>query len=190
MIWPVVIYCIFRIAAVFTAEEIIRSVYTISWQNKRLSGKAVKNIDSPSLMSCSQLCLRHSWCTSTNFQEAFGKGSESNCELNEHDFNAINDETKLMDQPGTAFTSFLKVGSYKKRYNNCKTLSWVTCTSEKQFQNLVWPRTDSSLSKESFVNLDALVIFVNLSLLMFDVDLWLPFRLGGKNIVYKFLLGT
>ena len=116
MIWPVVIYCIFRIAAVFTAEEIIRSVYTISWQtwNKRLSGKAVKNIDSPSLMSCSQLCLRHSWCTSTNFQEAFGKGSESNCELNKHDFNAINDDTKLMDQPGTAFTSFLKVDSYKK----------------------------------------------------------------------------
>ena len=27
------------------------------------------------------------------------------------------------DQPGTAFTSFLKVCSYKKRYNNCKTLS-------------------------------------------------------------------
>ena len=36
------------------------------------------------------------------------------CELNKHDFNAINDETKLMDQPGTAFTSFLKVDSYKK----------------------------------------------------------------------------
>ena len=114
MIWPVVIYSVFRIAAVFTAEEIFRSVYTVSWQNKRLSGKAVKNIDSPSLMSCSQLCSRHSWCTSTNFQEAFGKGSESNCELNKYDFNAINDETKLMDQPGTAFTSFLKVDSYKK----------------------------------------------------------------------------
>ena len=147
MIWPVVIYSVFRIAAVFTAEEIIRSVYTISWQNKRLSGKAVKNIDSPSLMS---------WCTSTNFQEAFGQGSESNCELNKHDFNAINDETKLMDQPGTAFTSFLKVRSYKKRF--CKTLSWVTCMGEKQFQDLVWPRTDS---KESFVNLDTLVIFVH-----------------------------
>ena len=158
MIWPVVIYCIFRIAAVFTAEEIFRSVYTVSWQNKWLPGKAVKNIDSPSLMSCSRLCLRHSWCTSTNFQEAFGKGSESNCELNKHDFNAINDETKLMDQPGTAFTSFLKVRSYKKRYNNCKTPSWLTCTSEKQFEDLVWPRTDS---KESFVNLDTLVIFVH-----------------------------
>ena len=190
MIWPVVIYSVFRIATVFTAEEIFRSVYTVSWQNKRLSGKAVKNIDSPSLMSCSQLCLRHSWCTSTNFQEAFGKGSESNCELNKHDFKAINDESKFMDQPGTAFTSFLKVRSYKKRYNNCNTLSWVTCMSEKQFEDLVWPRTDSSLSKESFVNLDALVIFVCLSLLMFDVDLWLPFRLGAKNIVYKFLLGT
>ena len=191
MIWPVVIYSVFRIAAVFTAEEIFRSVYTVSWQNKRLSGKAVKNIDSPRLMSCSQLCLRHSWCTSTNFQEAFGKGSESNCELNKHDFNAINDETKLMDQPGTAFTTFLKVRSYKKRYNNRNTLSWVTCMSEKQFEDLVWPSTDSSLSKESFVNLDALVIFVCLSLLMFDVDLWLPFRLGGnKNIVYKLLLGT
>ena len=156
MIWPVVIYCIFRIAAVFTAEEIFRSVYIVSWQNKRLSGKAVKNIDSPSLMSCSRLCLRYSWCTSTNFQEAFGKGSESNCELNKHDFNAINDETKLIDQPGTAFTSFLKVRSYKKRY--CKTLSWVTCMGEKQFQDLVWPRTDS---KESFVNLDTLVTFAH-----------------------------
>ena len=43
--------------------------------------------------------------------------------------------------------------------------------SEKQFEDLVWPSTDSSLSKESFVNLDALVIFVCVSLLMFDVDL-------------------
>ena len=143
MNWPIVIYCIFRIAAVFTAEEIFRSVYTVSWQNKRLSGKAVKNIDSPSLMSCSQLCLKHSWCTSTNFKESFGKSSESNCELNKHDFKAINDETKLTDQPGTAFTTFLKVGSYEKRYNNCNTLSWLTCTSEKQFEDLVWPRTDS-----------------------------------------------
>ena len=110
-------------AAVFTTEEIFRSVYTVSWQNKRLSGKAVKNIGSPSLMRCSQLCLKHSWCTSTNFKESFGKSSESNCELNKHDFKAINDETKLTDQPGTAFTTFLKVGSYEKRYNNCNTLS-------------------------------------------------------------------
>ena len=109
-------------AAVFTTEEIFRSVYTVTWQNKRLSGKAVKNIDSPSLMSCSQLCLKHSWCTSTNFKESFWKGSESNCELNKHDFNAINDDTKLTDQPGTAFTTFLKVGSYEKRYNSCNTL--------------------------------------------------------------------
>ena len=120
MNWPIVIYCIFRIAAVFTTEEIFRSVYTVSWQNKRLSGKAVKNIDSPSLMSCSRSCLRHSWCTSTNFKESFGKSSEGNCELNKH---AINDETKLMDKPGTAFTSFLKVRSYKKRYDNWNTLS-------------------------------------------------------------------
>ena len=162
MNWPIVMYCIFRIAAVFTTEEIFRSVYTVSWQNKRLSGKAVKNIDSPSLMSCSQLCLRHSWCTSTNFKESFGKSSESNCELNKHDFNAINDETKLMDQPGTAFTTFLKVRSYKKRYNNCNSLSWVTCTSEKQFEDLVWPR---QIVKESFVNLEALVIFVYLWLI-------------------------
>ena len=162
MNWPIVMYCFFRIAAVLTTEEIFRSVYTVSWQNKRLSGKAVKNIDSPSLMSCSQLCLRHSWCTSTNFKESFGKSSESNCELNKHDFNVINDETKLMDQPGTAFTTFLKVRSYKKRYNNCNSLSWVTCTSEKQFEDLVWPR---QIVKESFVNLEALVIFVYLWLI-------------------------
>ena len=143
MNWPVVIYCIFRIATVFTAEESFRTVYMVSWQNKRLAGKAVKNTDSPSLMSCSQLCLKHSWCTSTNFKESFGKSSESYCELNKHDFKAINDETKLTDQPGTAFTTFLKVGSNEKRYNNCNTRSRLTCTSDKQFEDLVWPRTDN-----------------------------------------------
>ena len=56
MILPLVMYFI-TAAPVFAAEENFRSVYTTSRQNKHLAGKAVKNIDTPGLMSCSQSCL-------------------------------------------------------------------------------------------------------------------------------------
>ncbi|KAM7440898.1 hypothetical protein ABFA07_010001 [Porites harrisoni] len=96
-------------ATIFAAEENFRSSYLITRENKRLEGHAVKKVDSTSFMLCSQSCLRHSWCTSTNFIESFGKsGTEGNCELQTHDFFSINDDTKLIDQPGATFSMFLK----------------------------------------------------------------------------------
>ena len=60
-------------ATLFPAEENFRSPYLITRENKRLEGHAVKKVDSISFMLCSQACLRHSWCTSANFIESFGK---------------------------------------------------------------------------------------------------------------------
>ena len=117
-------YCI-TAAPVFAAEENFRSVYITSRQNKHLTGKAVKNIDSPCLMSCSQSCLKHSWCTSTNYKESFGKSSKGNCELNKHEISPIRDESKLKDERGTTFTMFLKV----RKCSCCRNMSllgWKT----------------------------------------------------------------
>ena len=99
------------IAATISAdEENFRSSYLITREKKRLEGHTVKKVDSTSFMLCSQACLRHSWCTSTNFMESFGKsGTEGNCELQMHEFFSINDDTKLIDQPGATFSMFLKV---------------------------------------------------------------------------------
>lgn len=108
MILPLVMYFI-TAAPVFAAEENFRSVYTTSRQNKHFAGKAVKNIYMPGLMSCGQSCLKHSWCTSTNFKESFGKSSKGNCELNKHEISPIRDESKLKDERSTTFTMFLKV---------------------------------------------------------------------------------
>ena len=104
---------IFYLAAstALSTEENFRSAYIINRENKRLAGQAVKKIDSSSLLSCSQTCLRYFWCTSTNFKESFGKRSGTgNCELRKHVFSTIYDDTKLNDQPGSTFSMFLKVG--------------------------------------------------------------------------------
>lgn len=93
----------------FRSRRELQIWYTTSRQNKQLAGKVVKNIDTPGLMSCSQSCLKHSWCTSTNFKESFGKSSKGNCELNKHEISPIRDESKLKDERGTTFTMFLKV---------------------------------------------------------------------------------
>ena len=61
-------------------------------------------------MTCSQACLRHSWCTSTNFQEFSSKKSKGSCELNKHEFSALHLDAKLADQPGNTFTMVPKVG--------------------------------------------------------------------------------
>ena len=73
------IFC-FIFGTVLEAEEASRSSYIVAQENKRLLGYAVKRIDSTDEMSCSQACLRHSWCTSSNFKESSG-----NCELNKYD---------------------------------------------------------------------------------------------------------
>ena len=77
------IFC-FVVGAVLAAEEDSRSAYIKTQENKRLHGYVVKKIDSTDEMSCSQACLRHSWCTSFNFKESSG-----NCELNKHDFSSL-----------------------------------------------------------------------------------------------------
>ena len=97
------IFC-FIVRAVLAAEEESRSAYFKTRENKRLHGYVVKRIDSMDEMSCSKACLRHSWCTSSNFKESSG-----NCELNKHEFSLTDDGTKLTDKPGTTFSVFLKV---------------------------------------------------------------------------------
>ncbi|XP_073252154.1 uncharacterized protein [Porites lutea] len=96
------IFC-FVVGAVLAAEEDSRSAYIKTQKNKRLHGYVVKKIDSTDEMSCSQACLRHSWCTSSNFKESSG-----NCELNKHEFSTTDDDTRLTDNPGTTFSMFLK----------------------------------------------------------------------------------
>ena len=97
------IFC-FVVGTVFAAEKESKSAYIKTRENKRLHGYVVKKIDSTDEMSCSQACLRHSWCTSSNFKESSG-----NCELNKHEFSTTDDNTKLTDNPGTTFSMFLKV---------------------------------------------------------------------------------
>ena len=97
------IFCIV-VGAVLAAEEDSTSAYIKTQENKRLHGFVVKKIDSTDEMSCSQACLRHSWCTSSNFKESSG-----NCELNKHKFSTTDDDTNLTDNPGTTFSMFLKV---------------------------------------------------------------------------------
>ena len=102
------IFC-FVVGAVLAAEEDSRSAYIKTQENKRLHGYVVKKIDSTDEMSCSQACLRHSWCTSSNFKESSG-----NCELNKHEFSTTDDDTRLTDDPGTTFSMFLKVRTVLK----------------------------------------------------------------------------
>ena len=102
---------LFNTTAVFAAEENSRSGYFVTRENKRLLGHVMKRFGSPSLMSCSQSCLRNSWCTSTNFKESFKQSDKGTCELNKHDSAPINEDAELVDQPGFTFSMFLKVGS-------------------------------------------------------------------------------
>ena len=96
---------------VFVAGEdsTSHSGYFITRENKRLTGHVVKWFKSPSLMSCSQSCLRNAWCSSTNFKASFkeadGRGI---CELNKHDSSHINENTMLNEQQGVTFSMLLK----------------------------------------------------------------------------------
>ena len=94
----------FIVGAVLAAEEDFRSAYIKTREDKRLLGYVVNKIDSTGGISCSKACLRHSWCTSSNFKESSG-----NCELNKHEVSTADDDTKLTDNPGTTFSMFLKV---------------------------------------------------------------------------------
>ena len=87
---------------VFAAEEntCSRSAYFVIRENRHLAGHIVKQFKSPSLISCSQSCLRNSWCTFTNFKVTFGQDDEGTCEMNtEHKMASTYDNFKIIDQP-------------------------------------------------------------------------------------------
>ena len=114
VIWLVIVLQeIITSATVFAVEEnsLSGSAYVGVRHNKRLTGHVVKTFVSHSLTSCSQSCLRKSWCTSTNFKESFKQSDKGTCELNKHETAHINEDTELVDQKGVTFSMFLKVGS-------------------------------------------------------------------------------
>ena len=84
------------------------SAYFTTRENKRLIGHRIKQVDSISLKSCSQFCLRHPWCTSTNFQISTKMNGKETCELNMH---GVIDENNdhFHDQEGVTFSLMLKV---------------------------------------------------------------------------------
>ena len=118
MIWSLFV-CYF-VTTIVAIEENSRSANFIIRQNKRLASQAVLKIHPSSLVSCNQACLRHSWCTSTNFKESFGENSKGSCELNKHELSTKQHDAKLTDQPGNTFAMILEVEenvSFKSNLN-------------------------------------------------------------------------
>ena len=113
MIWSLILFqAILTIkTTVFASKEnsSSRSAYLITRENKQLVDHVVKQFKSASLMACSQSCLRKSWCTSTNFKKPAGQDDKATCQLNRHEFDPINDDTKVIDQQDTTFSMFRKV---------------------------------------------------------------------------------
>ena len=97
--------------AAFAAKEepSSRTAYFTTRENKRLLGHVVKQVKRQSLMSCSQLCLRNGWCTSTNFIMSSKKDDKGTCELNQHDISLINEDNEFHQQEGIIFSVPLKV---------------------------------------------------------------------------------
>ena len=97
---------------IYAADEDSKLSHTVFFtmlEDKRLQGYVVKRFESPSLTSCSRSCLRHSWCTSTNFMIPSKENARETCELNKH--GAIEANTKLYNQQGVTFSLLLKVFS-------------------------------------------------------------------------------
>jgi len=108
----VLIFFLFQTSAVLCAEENFaydRSSYLAMRENKQIKGYVVKRFDSPSLLSCSQQCMRNAWCISTNYKMSSKKDSKGTCELNKHDISLIDDNTNFDDQLGVIFSILLKV---------------------------------------------------------------------------------
>ncbi len=84
-----------------------RSAYVVTKPNKQSKGHVVKRFVSPSLLSCSHLCMRNKWCTSTNFKLFSKNNSKGTCEL----LNAFSfmDGTLLYEEKGATFAMLLKV---------------------------------------------------------------------------------
>ena len=103
MIWLLILCCI-SAKVIADEDQTFIAAHFIRRENRRLAGRAVARMDSSSVMSCCQACLRHSWCTSSNFEEAL-----RNCELNKHEVSLINYDGELTEKKGTTFTMLLKV---------------------------------------------------------------------------------
>ena len=84
------------------------SAYFMIQENKRLQDKTEKQLESSSLMSCNQICMKIDWCTSTNFKMPSNDG-KGTCELNKHGAVDINTTLKLRNQQGVTFSMLLKV---------------------------------------------------------------------------------
>lgn len=84
-----------------------RSAYFTTHENQRLEGHVVEQFESPSSISCSYLCLKKPWCTSTNFKLLSEKNGRGTCELNKH--GNIDENTKFHEQEGVTFSLILKV---------------------------------------------------------------------------------
>ena len=100
--------------AAFAAKEepSSRTAYFTTRKSKRLLGHVVKQFGSESLMSCSQLCLRNGWCTSTNFIMSSKNDDKGTCELNKHDISLVNEDSEFHEQEGIIFSMLLKVRRY------------------------------------------------------------------------------
>jgi len=110
------IFLLFQAFAVFCAEEnlsTIRSSYFAMRENKKLKGYVVKRLDSPSLLSCNQQCMRNAWCTSTNYKISSKKDGKGTCELNKHDISLINEHANFHNKHGVTFSTMLKVFNMK-----------------------------------------------------------------------------
>ena len=108
----VLLFFVFQTAAVFAAEEtpmFSRSSYFRTLENKQLKGHVVKQLDSPSLLSCGQQCTRNEWCTSTNYKMSSTKDGKGTCELNKHDISLIDENNNFHVQLGVTFSMLLKV---------------------------------------------------------------------------------
>ena len=118
--------------AAFAADEESnsRSAHFTPRKNKRLQGYVVQRFESPSLMSCSQLCLRNSWCTSTNFKMSSRDDDKGTCELNKHNISLINEDTEFHDQKDVTFSLLLKVSwledfLYYEICQHCYSHNWI-----------------------------------------------------------------
>ena len=100
--------------AAFAAKEepSSRTAYFTTRKSKRLLGHVVKQFESESLMSCSQVCLRSGWCTSTNFIMSSKNDDKGTCELNKHDISLVNKDSEFHEQEGITFSMLLKVRRY------------------------------------------------------------------------------
>ena len=103
------LFFLFQITFVFSNAISSRSSYFTTRENNQLKGYVVKRFDSPSLLSCSQQCMRNAWCTSTNYKTSSKKDGKGTCELNKHDISLINENTNFYDQQGVTFSTLLKV---------------------------------------------------------------------------------